>query len=79
MPNHVQEATVTDVETIVSLSEKKRLQYQLYQPLFWRKAADSAAKQQPFLENQISQDHILALVPVYEQIETINRFCIKEK
>ena len=40
----IQPATADDVPALVALSESKRTQYAAYQPQFWRKAADSAAR-----------------------------------
>jgi hypothetical protein len=58
----IRRAEITDVPSMVDLSEQKRLQYQSYQPLFWTKAEDSRAKQTPFFQNQVSRDHVIALV-----------------
>jgi GNAT superfamily N-acetyltransferase len=59
---------------MVDLSEQKRLQYQSYQPTFWRKAADSREKQLPHLERQLSSDRAIALV--HEQDGAIDGFLI---
>ena len=47
---------------MVALSEQKRLQYQEYQPTFWRKAAGSAEQQIPFFERLLGSDHAILLV-----------------
>jgi hypothetical protein len=40
-------ATPADVDTIVALSEQKRMVYAAYQPVFWHTVMDSAAAQIP--------------------------------
>lgn len=46
----------------MDLSEQKRIQYQDYQPLFWRKAEDSAARQAGFLQHMLARENVFALV-----------------
>lgn len=74
MQNNVRSVAPADIDSVVALSEKKRLQYQSFQPLFWRKATNSAAIQKPYLENLISKDHILALA--YFEQERICGFVV---
>lgn len=62
MNNTIRSATVADVVNMVQLSEQKRIEYQTYQPVFWCKAHDSAAKQQPYLESLLHNPEIIALV-----------------
>jgi len=38
----VHDATTLDIDDAVAMIERRRLEYQTYQPTFWRKAADSA-------------------------------------
>ena len=66
----IRTARVEDAPAIVHLSERKRLEYQVYQPRFWRKAADSREKQLPFIERLIESDRVIALV--HEEQGTIN-------
>jgi hypothetical protein len=47
---------------MVGLSEQKRIEYQRYQPAFWRKAKDSREKQIPFFASLIGSDHVIALL-----------------
>jgi len=54
--------TSDDVSDIVGLCETARLRLQEYQPVFWRKAADSAEKQAGFLRYLIDQKSITTLV-----------------
>jgi len=55
-------ATVYDILQVVSLSEAKRKMYQSYQPVFWRKASNSAELQTPYFENLLLKDNHLSLV-----------------
>ena len=63
-----------DVRRIVELSEQKRTEYEEYQPIFWRKAHDSASAQKPYFEHLLTLDGIIALV--YECEGTIQGFVI---
>lgn len=58
----IREARSEDAAAMVELSERKRVEYQTYQPRFWRKAADSREKQLPFFERLIESDRVIALV-----------------
>ena len=70
----IRKAEPADVPRMVELSEQKRLQYQSYQPTFWRKAADSREKQIPHFERVIDSDRAIALV--HERAGTIDGFVI---
>jgi hypothetical protein len=67
METMIRKARLADVPALVALSEQKRLQYQSYQPLFWRKAIDSREKQTLFLEQQLTRDNVIALVHEHHQ------------
>ena len=58
----IRPAHADDVPAMVALSEQKRLEYERYQPVFWRKAADSAASQLPYFRNLLTRENIIALV-----------------
>lgn len=58
----IRRAEAADVPSMVELSEKKRIQYQSYQPVFWSKAADSRQKQTGFFENVMKRENVIALV-----------------
>ncbi len=47
---------------MVALSEQKRSEYATYQPLFWRKAENSAAVQTPYFHHLLTQENVLTLV-----------------
>lgn len=70
----IRKARLADVPMMVALSEQRRLQYQSYQPLFWRKAADSREKQSPFLAQQLSRENVIALV--HQRAEIIDGFVL---
>lgn len=63
-----------DVPAMVELSEQKRLEYQGYEPRFWRKAADSREKQTPYFERLLTGERAIALV--HERDGTIDGFII---
>lgn len=60
--SQVRIATKNDIAEMVVLSEQKRTEYAHYQPLFWRKAEDSAEKQEAYFYHLLEQDHIILLV-----------------
>ena len=74
MDDSIRPAVLGDVPAMVELAERKRLQYELFQPVFWRKAADSRQKQTPYFENLLSKETCIALV--HEQNGQIDGFII---
>ena len=70
----LRDATPDDVPAMVELSERKRLEYETYQPTFWRKAADSREKQTAFFQNILERKDRLILV--YEREEKVIGFVI---
>ena len=74
MKNAICQAKRSDVSRMVELAEQKRMQYQSYQPTFWRKAADSRDVQLPFFEGLIAQGDVIALV--HEKAGGIDGFLI---
>ena len=58
----IRKAAETDIPQMVDLSEKKRVEYETHQPVFWKKAKDSREKQNLFFQSQIKRDNIIALV-----------------
>lgn len=67
-------ASLSDVPDMVELSEQKRVQYQQYQPTFWRKAATSREVQTLFFERIVQDTTITTLVHVHDG--NINGFVI---
>ncbi len=74
MAGMIRKAKLIDIPHMVELSEQKRVQYQEYQPTFWRKADDSREQQAVYFESLLNEEDIIALV--YEQDEKINGFII---
>ncbi|HYF94380.1 MAG TPA: hypothetical protein VD969_19340 [Symbiobacteriaceae bacterium] len=74
MEGCIRQALLEDVPAIVDLSEKKRVQYQQYQPLFWRKAEDSRGRHAVFLPHVLSRDNVIAFV--HEAGGVVNGFVI---
>lgn len=74
MNEHIRPATPGDVSAMIELAERKRLQYELFQPVFWRKAADSRQKQIPYFEHLLGKETCVALV--HEQNGQIDGFII---
>lgn len=70
--SRVRKATKKDVPQLVALSGKKRREYAKYQPLYWREAADSDAKQRPFFEKLLENEYVIALV--HEQDGVVDGF-----
>lgn len=58
----VRKTIPADVEAAVALIERHRRQYQKYQPAFWRKASDSAAKSRAFFTTLVDAPDTYFLV-----------------
>jgi ribosomal protein S18 acetylase RimI-like enzyme len=58
----VRKAAASDIEAAVGLSERTRRQYQKYQPVFWRKAADSVESSRKFFTRLLSEADTYFLV-----------------
>ena len=68
MEIRIRKAIEADAPQMAALSEQRRIQYQVYQPVFWRKAKDSQQVQTPFLVDQIANHDIIALVCAGEEM-----------
>lgn len=55
-------AKASDIDAMVDLSEVKRSEYATYQPLFWRKAQDSAEHQIKYFHRLLDQQSMIMLV-----------------
>lgn len=55
-----------DLEEILNLANAKRLEYEIYQPVFWRVAPDSIAQQRDFIASQIADEKVITLVATAE-------------
>ncbi len=71
----IRKATLEDVPEIARLSALKRKQYEQYQPVFHKEAEGALDKQVLFLKDNISKDHLIALVNE-EAGKKINGFII---
>ena len=74
MNGTIRNAEGADVPRMVELSEQKRTEYEQQQPIFWRKARDSASAQKPYFEHLLTLDNTIVLV--YECEGTIQGFVI---
>jgi GNAT superfamily N-acetyltransferase len=59
---NVRRATAADIPRIVAISEVKRVEYEGYSPVFWRKAPDSSSKQELFFQRLLTGADVIALV-----------------
>ncbi len=70
----VRKARNTDVAQMVSLSEEKRSAYESFQPVFWRKAPNSAEIQSTYFKRLLLRDDHIFLV--CEHAGAVNGFII---
>ncbi|MBV7336987.1 hypothetical protein KFU94_53920 [Chloroflexi bacterium TSY] len=73
---HIRNAVTADLPRLVVLAEERRIAYQEYQPIFWRKSQISAEVHTSFLENQLNEGKQIALV--YEEDDVIRGFVIAD-
>lgn len=52
----------TDIRGMVAIAETKRIEYEGYSPVFWRKASDSALTQELFFPRLLASADVIALV-----------------
>jgi GNAT superfamily N-acetyltransferase len=76
MNETIREARAADVPAMVELAEQKRLELQNYQPVFWRKAANSRARHTPWIQRLVSREDVITLV--HEEDGTIDGFIIAD-
>jgi GNAT superfamily N-acetyltransferase len=74
VPAAIRPAILTDIPSLVSLIERKRIEQEREQPIFWRKAEDSAVKHAGYLHNLLQRDGIFAFV--HETAGSIDGFVI---
>jgi GNAT superfamily N-acetyltransferase len=58
----IRRAVPDDAAAIVDLAERRRVEYQGYQPVFWRKAADSRERHLPYIARLLGSAEAIALV-----------------
>lgn len=74
MKNNIREARVADIPAMIEMAELKRMEYQTYQPQFWRKAANSAQVQTLFYEKLLGRDDVYPYI--YEKNNAIAGYVI---
>jgi hypothetical protein len=60
----VRPSVVEDVTAMVDLVEQRRKQYETYQPVFWRKAENSAQMSKMFFSALVANDAVTTLTAV---------------
>jgi hypothetical protein len=58
----IRRAIESDLDSIAALAEMKRIQYEAYQPLFHRQAANALKDHRVFLKSLLTRDNTLLLV-----------------
>jgi GNAT superfamily N-acetyltransferase len=58
----IRRATASDIDAVVAIVESQRRQYQKFQPVFWNKAADSAATSTTFFTGLLDDEQAYFLV-----------------
>jgi hypothetical protein len=56
----------SDLNEILDLANLKRLEYETYQPVFWRVAPDAIAQQRDYVASHIANDEVVTLVATLE-------------
>lgn len=59
---NIRKASGSDLARLVELSEIKREEYQDYQPIFWRKAPDSAKHQLNYFHSLLEREEVIILL-----------------
>ncbi len=57
-------ASSEDLDDILELAGARRRQYAVYQPVFWRAAADAVDQQRPYLAGLLQDGQVIAFVAV---------------
>lgn len=55
-------ARETDIPHMVAIAEAKRVEYEGYSPVFWRKAPDSSSMHERYLQSLLTSSGVMALV-----------------
>jgi GNAT superfamily N-acetyltransferase len=61
-------AATAHLAGMVHLAERRRAAYEPHQPVFWRKAKDSAERQKAWFERQIEDPAVIAIVALRERL-----------
>lgn len=59
---NIRYAAEADLAAMVALIEQRRFEYEQYEPVFWKKASDSAEKTEPFFKSLLTNERATALV-----------------
>ena len=59
---HIRHAREADIPHMVAIAETKRVEYEGYAPVFWRKAPDASPKQERYLQSLLTGTDVIALV-----------------
>src|SRR5262249_16641583 len=58
----IRHARTADIPYMVAIAETKRVEYEGYSPVFWRKAPDASPKQERYLQSLLTSPDVIALV-----------------
>ena len=58
----IRTAREADIPQMVAIAETKRVEYEGYSPIFWRKASDSSPKQELFFQRLLTSPDVIALI-----------------
>src|SRR5262245_48106521 len=58
----IRNATEADIPQMVAIAETKRIEYEGYSPIFWRKAPGSSATQEIFFQRLLTSPDVIALI-----------------
>lgn len=61
----VRKAIDTDLPGMVAIAEAKRVEYEGYSPVFWRKARDSSPRHESYLQHVLTGNDVIPLVAEY--------------
>jgi GNAT superfamily N-acetyltransferase len=70
----IRRAVDADIPGMVAITEAKRIEYQGYSPVFWRKAPDASSRQEHYFQALLRDPNIIALIA--EVKETLVGFVI---
>ncbi|HXN86916.1 MAG TPA: hypothetical protein VN867_12645 [Candidatus Binataceae bacterium] len=62
MDDKVRGATKNDLPRMIELADQKRIEYEKYQPTFWRRANHARVMQTALFEKLLQRENVIALV-----------------
>lgn len=74
LSERIRKADSKDVSRMLDLAEQRREEYERYQSVFWHRAADARAKQEPWFESLVRREDVVTLV--YERDAMVQGFII---